>query len=209
MTDSNAIGLLGGSFNPPHLAHIALAQAAQQQLKLQRVDLMPAGQPWQKLNSDIANAAHRLAMCRLAVEGIEHLAIEPCETERSGNTYTVDTVRALRAAHPDRRYVLLVGADQANRFDTWHDWQHILQLCTLAVANRAGQDVQLPERVRAFVAQYGLEVKKVQLPAINISATDLRRRFARGENCTTDVSPSVARYISEHSLYKTYKTYKT
>lgn len=197
----NAIGLLGGSFNPPHRAHIALATAAQQQLKLERVDLMPAGQPWQKYRATMVSPAHRLAMCRLAVAGTAHLAVEPCETERQGDTYTVDTLRTLQAAHPSTRYVLIVGADQALRFDTWREWPQILQLSTLAIANRAGQTAQLPETVKAFIAQHGLDVKTVQLPAIAISATDVRQRLARGESCAADVLPSVARYISKHSLY--------
>jgi nicotinate-nucleotide adenylyltransferase len=196
-----AIGLLGGSFNPPHAAHLALALAAQAQLGLDRVDLLPAGQPWQKNGVTMPSAAHRLAMCRLLIAGHPSLGVEPCETQRPGNTYTMDTLRALQAAHPQTRYVLIVGADQAAKLDSWHDWQGVLQRCTLAVAARNGETAHLPSTVQAFMVQHGMTLAQVNLPALAVSATEIRARLVRGESGGHDLPPAVARYISEHSLY--------
>jgi nicotinate-nucleotide adenylyltransferase len=195
------VGLLGGSFNPPHAAHRALAMAAQVQLNLDRVDLLPAGQPWQKNDALMPSAAHRLAMCRLLVADYPNLGVEPCETQREGNTYTVDTLTNLQAAHPTNRYVLIIGADQATKFDSWRDWQGVLQRCTLAVAARNGETAQLPSAVQAFMALHGMVPMQVSLPAMAVSATDIRARLARGESCAPALLPAVARYISEHSLY--------
>jgi nicotinate-nucleotide adenylyltransferase len=200
-TIGSLVGLLGGSFNPPHAAHLALAMAAQMQLNLDRVDLLPAGQPWQKNGAPMPSAAHRLAMCRLLVAGYPNLGVEPCETQREGNTYTVDTLSQLQAAHPTNRYVLIIGADQAAKLDSWRDWQGVLQRCTLAVAARNGETPQLPSAVQAFMTQHGMVLLLVSLPAMAVSATDIRARLARGESCGQALLPAVARYISEHSLY--------
>ncbi len=195
------IGLLGGSFNPPHAAHLALALAAQAQLSLDRVDLLPAGQPWQKNGATMPPAAHRLAMCRLMVAGHPKLGVEPCETLRAGNTYTVDTLRELQAAHPQTRYVLIVGADQAAKLDSWRDWQSVLQRCTLAVAARNGDVAHLPSAVQNFMLQHRMTLLHVHLSAMAVSATEIRAHLARGESCGEALLPAVARYISEHSLY--------
>ncbi len=193
-----AIGLLGGSFNPPHNAHLALALAAKQQLGLARVDLMPAGQPWQKSGIVLAPAAARVAMCHAAVEGIEGLGVESCETVRLGNTYTADTLHYLRSLHSNHTYTLIIGADQANRFDTWHDWQTILKLCRLAVVARNGISVVFPEPVQ----RVNLCFETVHLPPLSISSSAIRTQLINGESVKNQVPAAVERYIVKHSLYK-------
>lgn len=194
-----AIGLLGGSFNPPHNAHLALALAAKQQLGLDRVDLMPAGQPWQKSGIVLAPAVARVALCHAAVEGIEGLGVEPCETVRLGNTYTADTLQYLRSLHPNHTYTLIIGADQANRFDTWHDWQTILKLCRLAVVARNGISVVFPESVQSA----NPKVESLQFTPLNISSSSIRTQLAVGQSIKNQVPAAVERYIVKHSLYKT------
>jgi nicotinate-nucleotide adenylyltransferase len=193
-----AIGLLGGSFNPPHNAHIALALAARLQLHLTRVDLMLAGQPWQKIKTPLAAIADRIAMCQAAVAGIDGLGLELCETQRSGNTYTVDTLRQLCAEHPNHRYSLIIGADQANRFDTWHDWQGVLGLCRLAVVARSGTLPVLPPAVRALCQGFDT----LQMPALDLSSSLIREQLAAGQSIENQVPAAVERYIVKHSLYK-------
>jgi nicotinate-nucleotide adenylyltransferase len=193
------IGLLGGSFNPPHNAHLALAQAARAQLGLARVDLMPAGQPWQKTGLTLAPAVHRLAMCRAVIEGRIGLGVEPCETLRSGNTYTVDTLRQLRAAHPNTRYTLIIGADQAQRLDTWHEWPALLGLCRLALVARNGQLATLPPAVRALCPSFDT----IDLPALAIASSTLRAQLAAGQSVSAHLPAAVERYIVTHSLYQT------
>jgi nicotinate-nucleotide adenylyltransferase len=193
-----AIGLLGGSFNPPHNAHIALALAARLQLNLSRVDLMPAGQPWQKIQTPLAATSDRIAMCQAAVADIDGLGLELCETQRSGNTYTVDTLRHLRAAHPQHHYSLIIGSDQASRFDTWHDWQSVLGLCRLAVVARNGAAPVLPPAVRALCQSFDT----LHLPALNLSSSLIRAQLAAGQSIENQVPAAVERYIVKHSLYK-------
>jgi nicotinate-nucleotide adenylyltransferase len=194
-----AIGLLGGSFNPPHNAHIALALAAQVQLGLTRVDLMPAGQPWQKADTALAPAQDRVAMCQAAIAGVAGLGIEICETQRSGNTYTVDTLRYLRATYPNHRYSLIIGSDQANRLESWHDWQGLLSLCRLAVVARDGIAPQLAPAVQALCQGFDT----VQLPAFKLSSSMIRAQRAAGQSIENQVPRAVERYIVKHSLYQT------
>src|SRR5690606_20271707 len=125
-----AIGLLGGSFDPPHLAHIALAQAALRELHLQEVQLIPASAPWQR-GSLAAAPEQRLAMLKLAVHQAHGLSVNPVEIQRGGKTYTIDTVRQLPAGP---HYVWILGADQLANFCTWHAWQEIASRVSIAVA---------------------------------------------------------------------------
>jgi nicotinate-nucleotide adenylyltransferase len=195
------IGLLGGTFNPPHHAHIALAQAALNQLNLDRVDLMPAGQPWQKAGVTMPSASHRLAMCQLAIRGLAGLGIEPCETERVGNTYTIDTLQALCANNPQTAYTLIIGADQAVRLDTWRDWPKILQLCQLAVVARDNQAVQLPFAVLAAYPTLAA-IKPLIMPAMPLSSTAIRAAIAQKQSIKAMLAPLVADYITQHNLYQ-------
>ncbi len=163
---------------------------------------MPAGQPWQKSATLLARAAHRLAMCWAAIEGVEGLGVEPCETLRPGNTYTVDTLRYLSAKHPETRYTLIIGADQANHLDSWHEWQALLGLCRLAVVARNGLAVTLPPAVQtALVAYKGFDL--LQLPAVNVSSSAIRAQIAAHQSVGNQMPAAVERYIVKHSLYKT------
>ena len=201
ITPRRCVLVLGGSFDPVHSGHVALAQQYVRLLQPQELRLVPAGQPWQKNGATMPPAAHRLAMCRLMVAGHPKLGVEPCETLRAGNTYTVDTLRELQAAHPQTRYVLIVGADQAAKLDSWRDWQSVLQRCTLAVAARNGEVAHLPSAVQNFMLQHRMTLLHVHLSAMAVSATEIRAHLARGESCGEALLPAVARYISEHSLY--------
>ncbi len=192
------IGLLGGSFNPPHNAHLALAQAALAQLQLNRVDLMPAGQPWQKLATVLAAAEHRLAMCYAATENIAGLGVEACETQRSGNTYTADTLAHLSQLHPQTRYTLIIGADQAQRLDTWHDWPRLLSLCRLAVVARNGVVPTLPPAVAKVCKAFDT----LHLAAMDVSSSSIRAQVAAGQSISNQVPATVERYIVKHSLYR-------
>jgi nicotinate-nucleotide adenylyltransferase len=129
------IGLFGGSFDPVHHAHRALAATALAGLQLDRVLWIPAGQPWQK-SRPMTAAVHREAMVRLAIAGEPRFELEPCELRRGGPTYTLDTVKELQARWPAAQLVLLIGQDQYSRLNTWAGWQDLLQRVTLAVANR-------------------------------------------------------------------------
>jgi nicotinate-nucleotide adenylyltransferase len=188
------LGLFGGSFDPVHRAHLALAQQALHTLQLDRVLWIPAGQPWQKARAMTA-APHREAMLRLALQGEPRFEIDRRELLRAGPSYTVDSVRELRAEHPEAALYLILGQDQHAGFHTWAGWRELLQHVTLAVASRPGVAAALDPDVQ----RHG----HVALPLAeqDIAATDIRARVAAGAGIDHLVPPEVARYIDSHGLY--------
>ncbi|MDP1648614.1 MAG: nicotinate-nucleotide adenylyltransferase [Rubrivivax sp.] len=195
MTHARRVGLFGGSFDPVHDAHVALARAALAELQLDEVRWIPAGQAWQK-SRPLTDAVHREAMLRLAIHGEPHFVLDRIETERPGPSYTLDTVRTLAAAQPGTQWFLIIGHDQYAGLHTWSGWQQLLGLVTLAVANRPGEVREVHEDVRRFAHQV------VPLPMLDISATAVRERVAAGEDISKLVPPAVARYIDSHRLYR-------
>ena len=191
------IGLFGGSFDPVHNAHVALAHVALGHLALDELRWVPAGQPWQKPRA-MTPVEHRAAMVQAAIAGEPRFALERCEIERTGPTYTLDTVRALAAHEPGGQWFLVIGQDQYARLSTWHDWRDLLGLVTLAVAARSGESPQ-PD---AAIAALPHSMVNLPLPRMDVSATEVRRRAAAGEPIDDLVPPAVARYIDQHRLYR-------
>ena len=196
------VGLLGGTFDPVHLAHLALAHAALSSLGLDQVLWIPTGQPWQKTRA-ITPAAHRVAMVQLAIAGEPRFALSCIEVDRTGPSYTVDTVRALAAAQPDTEWFLLIGQDQYLGLHTWHDWPALLSLVVLAVAQRppVGTDLGAATARQPHPDVQNLAHRQVALPMMDISSTDIRRRAQQGADFSHLVPPAVARYIETHGLY--------
>lgn len=192
------IGLYGGSFDPPHLAHLALARVARDTLALDELRWQPAGQPWQKPGRLVASPEQREAMLHLLVEGEAGFVVDTCELHRQGPSYTVDTVRQVAAEQRGAALFLVIGADQFARLDTWKEAGEIVRLATLAVAAREGQAVQPP----AAWAGPPLAWRDLPLPRIDISATEVRRRAAAGEPVSPLVGEAVAGYIDQQQLYR-------
>ncbi|MGM9512725.1 nicotinate (nicotinamide) nucleotide adenylyltransferase [Roseateles sp. DB2] len=192
------VGLFGGSFDPPHLAHLSLARTALRQLGLAELRWLPAGQPWQKAGRQLAAPGHRLAMVQALVAGEPRCVVDPTELDRPGPSYMIDTVEALQSRFPERReWFLVIGQDQYAGLASWHRWQELLERLTLAVAARAGQAVSAAPEVAAVAHR----VVRLDMPALEISSTLLRERCLRGEDITPMVGDGVARYIAQHRLY--------
>lgn len=192
------IGLLGGSFNPPHLAHRALGQAAQDQLGLDELRWLPAGAPWQKASHSLVDGHHRAAMLRLLLADTPGWVVDERELHRAGPTYTLDTVRELQAERPEvSDWFLVIGQDQFARFHTWHGWSELAARVTLAVAARAGQVPELPAALAAQPHRWVL----LPLARHDTSASDIRARLGRGEPVDSLVGSAVAGYIARHHLY--------
>lgn len=189
------IGIFGGSFDPVHNAHLALARQALTELALDELIWLPAGQPWQKRRV-LAPAADREAMVRLAIEGEPRFTVSRIEVLRTGPSYTVDTVRELRAQRPGVEWHLVIGQDQYAGFHTWQGWQELLGLVTLAIANRPDAPLSADPQV------LGVPHEAVALPMMNISSTDIRARIAGGGRIDGLVPAPVARYIARHHLYQ-------
>jgi nicotinate-nucleotide adenylyltransferase len=190
------IGLFGGTFDPVHRAHVALAESALAALALDVVRWVPAGQPWQKAGGRaVTAAAHRVAMVQAAIAHEPRFVLERIEVEREGPSYTLDTVRALQAAEPGHQWVLLIGQDQYANLHTWRDWRELLGRVELAVANRPGP-------VRAPQAEVPAHPHRmVPLPMLDISSTQIRTAAAHGHDLVPMVPSEVARYIDQHRLY--------
>ena len=189
------IGLFGGTFDPVHNAHVALAKTALEALQLDELRWIPAGQPWQKSRQPTPAAA-REAMLRLAIEGEPRFVLDRIELDRAGPSYTIDTVLELQASQPGADWFLIIGQDQYAGLPSWQRWQELLARVRLAVAGRPGTQAETDPRLAAFAVQ------RLPLPPLDISSTDLRRRAAAGADISTLVPPEVARYIEQHGLYR-------
>ncbi len=194
------LGVFGGAFDPPHLAHVALARAAVQQLGLDELRVFPTGQAWHKAR-ELTDAAHRRAMAELAFAEVPRAIVDDRELRRAGPTYTIDTLQGLRAERPGAELVLVIGADQAEALQSWHQSDRIVQLATIAVAARARPDPAAPPfDASKLPAGRWLQV---ELPSMPISATQIRARAAAGQGIDHLVPPGVASYIALHHLYQT------
>ncbi|MEI6001626.1 nicotinate-nucleotide adenylyltransferase [Paraburkholderia bengalensis] len=222
------IGILGGTFDPIHDGHLALARRFAHALNLTELVLMPAGQPWQK--ADVSAAEHRLAMTRAAAASLKlpgtTVQVATDEIEHDGPTYTVETLRRWREREGAEVSIsLLVGADQLVRLDTWHDWQHLFDYAHIAAATRPGFDVKaVPPAVAAAMAQRAAGADVLQATpaghllvdtslAFDVSATDIRAHLrasldnhadtaaGTGESAQNHVPAAVWDYIVQHHLY--------
>jgi nicotinate-nucleotide adenylyltransferase len=193
------IGLLGGTFDPIHHAHLAVGAAARYQLQLDVVLFMVANLPWQKAAlRHVSAAEHRLAMTRLAVSGHDGLEASDLELRRGGDSYTADTLVELHRLHTDAEIFLIVGSDLVDELHTWKRWEELPAQCTLAVAYRPGEDGAL--RVAGAPQWRHAEIR---LPAMELSSTELRAMAAEGRPLDFLVPSAVVEYIHRNRLYRT------
>lgn len=197
MTSRRRVGLLGGTFDPPHLGHATVALDVLRALELDEVRLVPAADPPHKPGLVVASALDRLDMVRAAVEGLEGLVASDVEITRGGVSYTVDTVRALRAAEPDTDLFVIIGADQLAELHTWREPEAVARLASLVVMARDGRD---PRDVEVAP---GVRVHPVDVTRIDVSSSEIRARVASGKRVDRMVSPGVLSIIRERGLYQT------
>jgi nicotinate-nucleotide adenylyltransferase len=194
------LGILGGTFNPPHTGHLLCAQEALVQLKLDRVLWIPAGIPPHKPVEDEPGARHRLELCRHAVSGDPRFEVLSLEIEREGPSYTVDTLMELHSQRPDSELFLIVGGDVAAGLPFWHQPERVLSLTTLAIAKRRGTARTAVEGALAGL-RGGERAEFFRMPRIGISSTMVRRRVRAGIPIKYLVPDPVASYIHERRLY--------
>jgi nicotinate-nucleotide adenylyltransferase len=196
-----SIGILGGTFNPPHRGHLTLASHAQVELGLELVLLMPAHSAPHKGDEEDPGPARRLEMCRLAVgseQGGEGLEACGLEIERGGPSYTVDTLRAIRQSDPEAELTFIVGADMARTLPAWREPRTLVELARLAVAER--EDARREDVLRAL-DPLGARVTFLAMGMLDVSSSRVRERVRNGEPIEELVAPQVATYIAEHGLY--------
>jgi nicotinate-nucleotide adenylyltransferase len=215
MRKPRCVAVLGGSFDPPHRGHLALAEHFIALLGADELRLVPAGNPWQKQGLQ-ASAADRVAMARAAFRDLAiPVFVDEQEIRRGGPSYTVDTLRALREElGPQTSIAFLMGADQLQRLHTWHAWRALFDYAHLCAAARPGFTLQAqaddaaqefasriatPEQIRSKPG--GLSLLTADL-AVDIAATELRAALQRGEGADSRLSPAVLDYIEQHQLYR-------
>lgn len=192
-----AIGILGGTFDPPHAGHVAAAVAAQSQLGLEQVRIIPAGQAPLRTGAPAAAAADRVAMCRLAFAEFPWACVDEREIRRPGLSWSVETARELAAEFPVARRVWILGADQLAHLEKWKDVAELCRLVEFAVLARDGISTVPPPALAAV-----LRLTVLQAPPLEVSSTALRAALRRGDSTRNGLPLSVARHIDEHSLYQ-------
>jgi nicotinate-nucleotide adenylyltransferase len=192
------VGVFGGSFDPFHAGHRAICEAAVE--AVQRLLVIVAARPPHKAQGrEPSPFHHRVAMCRLGVEGLPRIEVLEMEARREGPSYTVDTLEALRRLYPPRTtFRLVLGADSLQDFPLWHDWEGILERADLLVAARPGADREPPPEFEGRNAP----ITWLDTELVDASSTEIRRRVAAGESVQGLLTPAVAAYVRDHALYR-------
>jgi nicotinate-nucleotide adenylyltransferase len=194
------VGLLGGTFNPPHLAHLVCAQEAYVQLGLDRVVWIPVFEPPHKEVEDDPGVEHRIELCRLAIGGDPRFDVSRIEADVPGRSYTVDTLRRLHESRPEDDLTFIVGGDMANALPTWHEPEAVLSLATLGVAEREGVGrTDIVERLTGLAGSD--RIRFFDMPRLDISSSMIRRRVGQQRPVRYLVPDAVADYIAAERLY--------
>jgi nicotinate-nucleotide adenylyltransferase len=190
------VGVFGGSFNPPHLGHLRAAQAFMDALALERVHILPAGEPPLKAGLPGAAPQDRLRLCQLTFAHDARFWIDDLELRRPGVSYTVESLQELQRKHPGHSWFLLIGTDQLEKFTQWKDWRKILQLCTLCVLQRDAAPLTLPPELPPG------RVRRIEgFTPLAVSATQIRASLAAGVDASAWLAPQALHYIKEKGLY--------
>ena len=199
------VGILGGSFDPPHAGHLMIAREAMERVGLDTVLFIPAGEQWLKEGQDVAPAAHRLAMTRLLIGSAAEFAVSDMEITRPGPTYTVDTLRELRAtSQPDTEYYFILGEDSVADLPRWHKPEELVTLCRFIAMPRADAEGR-PDLTAAYDAVPGLRERVTVLedaPRMDVSSSSVRSMVKAGEDLTDLVPDEIVGYFTEHGLYR-------
>jgi nicotinate-nucleotide adenylyltransferase len=222
MGSTDGIGIFGGTFDPVHVAHLRAAEEAREALGLEEVRFVPAADPPHKPGRSLAPARDRLAMVDLALDDAPGLRSWSVELGRPGPSYSVDTIRGLRAAlAANARIVFLIGRDAFDELSTWKDWRELLGLCDFAVMTRppggaplGPTDVPIAMRealcydpgIAGFRHESGHRVLSLAITSLDVSASDIRERVATGRSIRFLVPPAVEEYIVHHRLYRRSET---
>lgn len=197
------LGILGGTFDPIHLGHLLMAEAASETLELERVLFVPAGDPPHKQNLPKTAAHHRRKMVELAIENNSHFELSLVDLERPGPHYSVDTVHLIRSQFnisADACF-FIIGSDSLADLPIWHDPEKLVPLCRLAVAHRPGYQPDISD-LEKIIPGLGTRLDWVQIPAVDFAASTIRTRLKNGQSIRYQVPDSVWQYIDQHKLYQ-------
>jgi nicotinate-nucleotide adenylyltransferase len=190
------IGLFGGSFNPPHVAHLIVAEVVRDQFDLSEVWWIPNATPPHKPDDELVAVEHRLEMTRCVVASNPHFRVCDLEVQREGVSYTVETVRVLQDQHPDTDFALIIGSDSLDHFGEWHRPDEIAERVPLIVYKRPGAIEAVAE------PRFANHVRYVAAPVVEVSGTEIRARCRAGRTIRYLVPDAVRTYIEAHDLYQ-------
>lgn len=201
--DAEHIGILGGSFDPVHIGHVALGRAAVSEAGLDKLIVMPTYiQPF-KQGKRVTDDEHRLAMTRLAFEAVPKAEISTFEIDRMRVSYTYDTMAALKKDYPNEELFFITGADSFLSLDTWYKGIDLLENFSFIVSARPGcEDDELDSKIKEYQSKYRTKVVKLVTQMPNISSTEIRESYKDGGNAGGLIPENVERYITEHGLYQ-------
>jgi nicotinate-nucleotide adenylyltransferase len=199
------VGIYGGTFDPVHFGHLILAEQCREQGRLDQVWFVPAPRPPNKLERHLTRFDQRVEMIALAVAGNPAFRIDEIEKDRTGPSYTVDTMAELHRRHPGNEFFLLVGSDTLRDLPTWHEPRRLLELTGLMVMARPGNELISAEQLRLRLqipADAPLRLEVIDAPLIDVSSRDLRRRTAAGRSLRYFLPRAVECYIQDKQLYR-------
>ncbi|MDD5288465.1 MAG: nicotinate-nucleotide adenylyltransferase [Dehalococcoidales bacterium] len=200
-------GILGGTFDPVHNGHLAIAEEAKKQLALTGVLFLPAGQPWMKSNQPISPAQHRTEMIRLAITGRPYCKLSTIEIEHRGPSYSADTVAQLKAlAGGASELYFILGWDSLAQLPYWKEPSRLIEMCFLVAVSRPGYTQPDIGELETKIPGLSQRVIFLNKPRVDISATDIRERVARGLSISRLVPQTVEKYIKENHLYMSFPT---
>lgn len=202
MADKKKVGILGGTFDPIHVAHLILAENAWQQFQLDTVLIMPSGEPPHKAEKEVTPASHRIRMLQLAIDDNKHFKLSTVEVERTGKTYTAETLSELCKYNPDCEYYFIIGADSLFQLEKWYHPEIIMSHAVLLAAVREQMEVpELEDKIADLKDRYGARIYLLHTPNMSLSSSMIRERIARGESIKYLVSKDVEKYIYQNKLY--------
>jgi nicotinate-nucleotide adenylyltransferase len=196
-----AVGILGGTFDPIHYGHLIIAEAARDQLKLDWVEFLPANDPPHKPDDAVSPVADRVAMVRLAINGVGYFRLNCIETERAGPSYTADTLEQLKSDRTGDQFHFIIGSDSLRDFETWRSPERIVQHARLAVIERPGARYDI-DGLESQVPSLMGRVDYVRAPMIDLSASGMRARYAAGQSIRFQTPDPVIAYIESSGLYR-------
>ncbi|MFP4201133.1 MAG: nicotinate-nucleotide adenylyltransferase [Clostridia bacterium] len=199
-----SVGVMGGTFDPIHYGHLVAAESAYESFHLSEVIFVPAGDPPHKSDNDVTPAEHRLKMASLATDDNPHFCVSPIEVERAGLSYTIDTMRSFREKYgPSVDLYFITGIDAILQIPEWNNTEGLFEICRFIAATRPGYSLRELNRFRQRLdPRYRERIIALEVPALAISSTDLRRRVAEGKSIRYLVPDLVAEYIHEQGLYR-------
>lgn len=201
--DNRKIGIMGGTFDPPHLGHLISAQKAAEQLKLDRVIFIPTGNIYYKDSKKTLAADIRYEMVKLAICDNPIFDISDIETKSDGYSYTSKTLSKLKEIYPNAKFYFIVGADSLDYMDRWKNPKEIFSLCTVAAVGREGfSDTKIREKTAELREKFGAEIVFLDMPKVNVSSTQIRELVNDGKQIDGLVTKNVEEYIKTKNLYK-------